>query len=236
MPREHRRCEAGASSRMPAQLDRAGFLQRAAAQRRKAAILRWLRKVHGWLGLWGAVFGFLFGASGIVLAHRAVLKLPVTKVEQSVVHYRLAPAPASVGELAARISREFGFEGREARLKVEPARAVSWNGGEMSQPERWEIAFDHPKRGVRVEYFVGNAYAKVDRVDATVVGTLARLHMATGVDAFWVLLIDSFAGSLMALALTGTLLWTQLRLPRLAAACGLLGAPVLAVVWLAVNP
>lgn len=221
---------------MSAQLDRAGFLERAAAQRRKTAILRWLRMVHGWLGLWGAVFGFVFGATGIVLAHRAVLKVPVTKVEQSVVQYRLATTPANAIDLAARISREFSFEGREPRVKVEPARPVAWNGASLSQPERWEIAFDHPKRGVRVEYFVGNAYARIDKVDATWIGTLTRLHMATGVDAFWVLLVDSFAGSLMALALTGTLLWTQLRLPRLAAACGLLGAPVLAVLWLAVNP
>ena len=221
---------------MSAQLDRAGFLERAAAQRRKAAILRWLRKVHGWLGLWGAVFGFLFGATGIVLAHRAVLKLPVTKVEQSVVQYRLATQPSTASELAQRLSREFGFEGREPRLKVEPARPVAWNSGSLAQPERWEIGFDHPKRGVRVEYFVGNAYARVEKVDATWIGTLTRLHMSTGVDAFWVLLVDSFAGSLMALALTGTLLWTQLRLPRLAAACGLLGAPVLAALWLAINP
>ncbi|HEY1227502.1 MAG TPA: PepSY-associated TM helix domain-containing protein [Ramlibacter sp.] len=221
---------------MSAQLDRAGFLERAAAQRRKNAILRWLRKVHGWLGLWGAVFGFLFGATGIVLAHRAVLKLPVTKVEQSVVQYRLATQPSTAKDLAERLSREFGFEGREPRLKVEPARPVAWSSGSLAQPERWELAFDHPKRGVRVEYFVGKAYARVERVDATWIGTLTRLHMATGVDAFWVLLIDTFAGSLMALSLTGTLLWTQLRLPRLAAACGLLGAPVLAALWLAVNP
>lgn len=221
---------------MSAQPDRGVFLQRAAAQRRKTAILRWLRNVHGWLGLWGAVFGFVFGATGIVLAHRAILKLPVTKVEQSIVQYRLATQPATANDLAGRISREFSFEGHEPRLKVEPARPVPWNGALLPQPERWEIAFDHPKRGVRVEYFVGNSYARVDKVDATWIGALTRLHMATGVDAFWVLLIDSFAGSLMALSLTGTLLWTQLRMPRLAAAGGLLGAPVLAALWLAVNP
>ena len=221
---------------MSVPVDRAALMERAAAQRRKTAILRWLRKVHGWLGLWGAVFGFLFGATGIVLAHRAVQKLPVTKVEQSVVQYRLATQPSTANELAQRLSREFGFEGREPRLKVEPARPVAWNSGSLAQPERWEIGFDHPKRGVRVEYFVGNAYARVEKIDATWIGTLTRLHMSTGVDAFWVLLVDSFAGSLMALALTGTLLWTQLRLPRLAAACGLLGAPVLAALWLAINP
>ena len=40
-------------------------------------VIRWVRKSHGWVGLWGAVLGLLFGFSGIWLNHRAVLKLPV---------------------------------------------------------------------------------------------------------------------------------------------------------------
>lgn len=208
----------------------------ATAQQRRVAALAWLRKVHGWLGLWGAVFGLLFGASGIVLAHRAVLKLPVTKTHQSVLQYRVATVPASAAELARQLSREFGFEGRQPRVKVEPPHPVAWNGADLIQPERWDIAFDHPRRGARVEYFVGNGFARVEQIDATAIGTLTRLHMATGVDAFWVLLIDSFAGSLIALALTGTLLWTRLRPPRIAAAAVLLGAPLLAAGWLALNP
>lgn len=206
------------------------------AQQRRIAALAWLRKVHGWLGLWGAVFGFLFGASGIVLAHRAVLKVPVTKVQQATLQYRLAALPASAEEFARQLSRDLGFDGRLPRVKVEPAHPVAWNGVDVMQPERWEIHFDHPRRGARIEYFVGNGFARIDRIDATAIGTLTRLHQATGVDAFWVLLIDSFAGSLMVLALTGTLLWTRLRPPRIAAAAVFLGAPLLAVGWLALNP
>lgn len=221
---------AGTAAPAPAALGAAAL-----ATRRRATILRWLRKVHGWLGLWGAVFGFLFGATGIVLAHRSVLHLPITKVEQSVVHYRLASAPLAPADLAQRIAAEFGFGGPAPRVKVEPPHLVAWNGVDVVQPERWEIRFDHPRRGARVEYFVGNGFARIEKLDATAIGTLTRLHMATGVDAFWVLLIDTFAGSLMLLALTGTLLWTQLRPPRAAAAAVLLGAPLLAACWLAVS-
>ena len=46
---------------------------------RRATIVRWLRKTHGWFGLWGAVMGLIFGVSGIWLNHRAVLKLPVAQ-------------------------------------------------------------------------------------------------------------------------------------------------------------
>jgi hypothetical protein len=204
----------------------------ALAQRRKAAALRWLRKVHGWLGLWAAVFGFLFGLTGIVLAHRAVLKLPVNKGEQAVVQYRLERAPASPAELAALVSQRFGFEGRPPRIVTEAARPVAWNSVGLVQPERWEIHLDHPARRAKVEYFVGNGFARIEKFDATWIGALTRLHMATGVDAFWVLLLDSIAASLMVLALTGTLIWTQMRPARLLTACALLGAPALGAAWL----
>ena len=36
----------------------------------RATFIKWLRKVHGWVGLWGAALGLLFGATGFVLNHR----------------------------------------------------------------------------------------------------------------------------------------------------------------------
>ena len=74
--------------------------------------------------------------------------------------------------------------------------------------------------------------AKVEKYDATVIGTMTRLHMSTGVDAFWVLLMDTIAASLMLLSLSGTILWTQMRPGRIAFASVLLGAPLLVAVWL----
>ncbi|MDB5932854.1 MAG: peptidase [Massilia sp.] len=46
---------------------------------RRATFLKWLRKMHGWIGLWGATLGLLFGSSGILLNHRAVLKIPAVQ-------------------------------------------------------------------------------------------------------------------------------------------------------------
>lgn len=207
----------------------------AKAQRRRAAFLRWLRKMHGWLGLWAAVIGFLLGVTGIVMAHRAVLKMPVNKGEQRVVQFPLDAQPKTPADLAAAISRAFGYEGRPPRVVVEPSRPVSWNSVGVVQPERWELVFQHPSRQAKVEYFVGNSLARIEKYDATWIGTLTRLHKADGVDAFWVLLIDSIAASLMVLALTGTLLWTQMRPARLLTATLLLGAPSLAALWAATS-
>jgi len=38
---------------------------------RRGTFIKWLRKVHGWVGLWGAALGLLFGATGFLLNHRA---------------------------------------------------------------------------------------------------------------------------------------------------------------------
>ena len=200
--------------------------------RRRVRFMTLLRTAHGWIGLWGAVLGFLMGATGIVLTHRAILKLPISKGEQSVIQFNLAQRPAAPAELAALISKEFNYAGRDARIKVEKARKAVWNGVEVEQPERWELNFAHPQRSARVEYLPGNNFAKVEKYDATVIGTMTRLHMSTGVDAFWVLLMDTIAASLMLLSLSGTILWTQMRPGRIAFASVLLGAPLLVALWL----
>ena len=202
---------------------------------RRAYFMSVLRTAHGWIGLWGAVMGFLFGATGLILTHRAILKFPISKGEQSVVQLKLAQQPAVASDLAALVSREFNYTGREPRIKIEKAKKVAWNGVDVEQPERWEVNFTHPQRNARVEYFKGNNFAKVEKYDATIIGTMTRLHMSTGVDALWVLLIDTIAVSLMVLSLTGTILWTQLRPGRIACALVLMGAPLLAVAWYGIS-
>jgi hypothetical protein len=200
---------------------------------RRARIMSTLRRLHGWIGLWGAVLGFLMGGTGLLMSHRAIMKLPVSKGEQSVVQFKLAALPADPQALAAQIAKEFGYEGREPRVKVEKAREATFNGVAVRQPERWELNFTHPQRQAKVEYIAGNSYAKIEKYDATAIGTMMRLHQSTGVSAFWVLLMDSIAVSLMVLSLTGTLLWTQLRGSRIAFASMLLGAPVIAILLFA---
>src|SRR5439155_25585060 len=58
---------------------------------RRAVFLGWLRKTHLYVGLWGAVLGLLFGATGILLNHRSIMKIPV---EKSVQNTAQLPLPA----------------------------------------------------------------------------------------------------------------------------------------------
>ncbi|WP_076592836.1 PepSY-associated TM helix domain-containing protein [Herminiimonas arsenitoxidans] len=192
---------------------------------KRAIFLTWLRKIHLYVGLWGAVFGLLFGATGLILNHRAILKIPVEKTVVTTVQLTLPHSFANPEAMSSWLQEELKFAPvAPPVLKMQPAKTVVWSGHDVQQPERWTIALNRPEGGLSAEYFVGNHYVKLDQIDATPIGTLTRLHMSIGVSAFWVLLSDTIAGSLILLSLTGLLLWTQLHTIRTIAVLTSVGA------------
>lgn len=199
---------------------------------RRAVFLTWLRNTHLYVGLWGAALGLLFGATGILLNHRSIMKIPVEKTVQKTAQLPLpAHTLASPEQMAGWLQKELKFTPEQVtQTKSQPAKKIVWADQEVMQPERWSISLQSPQRGVIAEYFVGNRFVKLDHVDATPIGTLTRLHMSVGVSAFWVLLSDTIAGSLILLSITGLLLWTQLHTVRTVAVMTSIGA-LLAGTW-----
>ncbi len=200
---------------------------------KRAIFLTWLRKIHLYVGLWGAVLGLLFGITGIIMNHRAVLKIPVQQTAQKTVQLSLPDGPGldSPERIADWLKQELHFESAQAVLiRRAPAHEVVWDGRPVAQPEKWMIGLNSPGRGVQAEYFVGNRNIRVELIDATPIGTLARLHKSVGVSAFWVLLADTIAGSLILLCLTGLLMWTQLHTVRSIAVLTSIGA-LTAATW-----
>jgi hypothetical protein len=199
---------------------------------RRAIFLTWLRRIHLYVGLWGAVLGLLFGATGILMNHRAIMKIPVEKAVQRTAQLPLPQrAFSSPDDMSAWLQQELQFMPAQRPLvKSEPAKRVVWADREVLQPERWTINLNNPRRGVQAEYFVGNRFVSLNHLDATPIGTLTRLHMSTGVSAFWVLLSDTIAGSLILLSVTGLLLWTQLHRVRTITVLTSIAA-LLASVW-----
>ncbi len=193
---------------------------------RRAVFLTWLRKTHLYVGLWGAAFGLLFGATGILLNHRAIMKIPVEKAAQKTVQMPLPDKTfASPEQLSEWLQRELQFKTAQAPVvKSQPPRKIVWADRDVMQPERWSVTLQSPQHSVNAEYFVGNRFVKLDHLDATPIGTLLRLHTSTGVNAFWILLTDTIAGSLILLSLTGLLLWTQLHTVRTVAVMTSIGA------------
>ncbi len=200
----------------------------------RGAFLKWLRRTHAWLGLWGATLGILFGVTGILLNHRSVMKINAAKTEQTKTELPLPePKPKNIETFAMWLQTELELEKKWSRIRSQSPREISWDGKSVTQPERWSVSFSNPQRSYSAQYWVGNAYVTLTRFDRNAFAFLNRLHMASGMGAAWILLADSIAGSFIVLSLTGILLWTRLHGPRLLAAGLGLGSLMLALwfIW-----
>jgi hypothetical protein len=165
--------------------------------------------MHGWIGLWGAVLGLLFGSTGILLNHRAVLRIPAAQTQESTVQIPLpSPAPANPQALAAWLKSSLKLEPDPARVKAEAARPVAWGDRSMIQPARWSASFTSPSGAVQAEYWVGNNYVTLKRSENNVFATMTNLHKGVGMGVGWILLVDTLAGSIILLSLSGVVLWT----------------------------
>jgi len=179
------------------------------APSRRALAVKWLRKMHGWIGLWGAVLGLLFGSTGILLNHRAILKIPAAQSQESTVQIPLpSPAPADPQALAAWLKSSLKLHPDPTRVKFEAARPVAWGDQALVQPARWSASFTSPTGAVQAEYWVGNSYVTLKRSENNVFATLTNLHKGVGMSMGWILLVDTLAGSIILLSLSGVVLWT----------------------------
>lgn len=196
-------------------------------------LLRWLRRTHAWLGMWGAVLGLLFGATGLLLNHRATLKIPLAQHSNTQWQLTLAQTPpADIDALVRQLQQALQIDRAPVLQRVEPAGPAPWPGAQ--QPERWLVNFATPGQTVSAEYWVGNRSVALRRMQPNLFARLNRLHMATGASAAWILLADTLAGGLLVLSLTGMLLWTRLHGPRLLA-LGLAGGSLALVLLLALT-
>ncbi|WP_322057404.1 PepSY-associated TM helix domain-containing protein [Paraburkholderia sp. J63] len=204
-----------------------------AKRSRRASFIKWLRKVHGWVGLWGAALGLLFGVTGFVLNHRAG-PLHISPGAPQVSTLQLAvpdPAPETPRELVKwlRSQPDLKLPARMGRVQKEPAHAVAWGDRKTVQPEHWQMMFSSPQENVTVEYWAGNDHLTLKRNDNALLATLTNLHKGVGMSIGWVLFIDSFAGALILLSITGVLLWTELNKRKTVGAVLLLGPIIVAV-------
>lgn len=115
---------------------------------RRGQYLKALRKAHGWLGLWGALLGLLFGASGILQNHRAVLKIdmpgPVVETLQLQAPADLPRTDAAVGRWlqqalkldkpVERIRKEAAQDVRWGDVSARRAIRCRWNSGRKAAP------------------------------------------------------------------------------------------------------
>ena len=199
--------------------------------RRRTTAVQWIRNTHGWIGLWGALLGLIFGVAGIWLNHRAVLKLPLAQQRINAQLSLPDPAPANAQEMAAWLQQALGQSRGPNQTRIEPARPVPWTekdkgrkvegeanaaaGGEngaarapaLMQPERWTFNFGGPDALVQAEYWRGNRSVGVTTSQNGFVATLTNLHKGVGMPVAWILLVDTLAGSMIFLTISGVALW-----------------------------
>lgn len=180
---------------------------------RRSTFLKWLRQVHGWIGLWGAVLGLMFGATGFLLNHRGgPLKISTGQPQVSQMQMWLPdPVPGSPRALAEWVNRELAFGGRVGRTQREPAREVAWGDRGVMQPEHWSATLAGPKTSIAIDYWAGSKTVSVKRTEGTLLAMLSNMHKGVGMSIAWTLVVDTIAGSLILLSLTGVLLWTELN-------------------------
>lgn len=184
---------------------------------RRLTFVRWVRKTHGWFGLWGALLGLMTGISGVWLNHRATMKLELPAQTQANGQLALPdPAPATADAMAAWLQDALKADRPANNTRVERARPVPWSargegqgGQRLMQPERWQFNFGGPNKVMQVEYWVGNKSVSVRTTTNGLIATLTNLHKGVGMPIPWILLIDTLAGSLIFLSLSGVILWWE---------------------------
>lgn len=198
---------------------------------RRGTFLKWLRRTHAWIGLWGAALGLLFGVTGILLNHRAILKIPAAQVQETTLQLPLPnPPPADANAMAEWLHVELKTDEPASRVRDEPAKPVAWGDKAMTQPARWSVTFGSPRMNMEAEYWVGNGFVSVKRRENNVFGLLNNLHKSAGVGVGWVLLADTLGGALILLSLTGVLLWASINRRRFIGTCIALASVVTTIV------
>lgn len=193
----------------------------------RAAFIRWLKKVHAWTGFWGAILFFTLGLSGVLLNHRSIMKIDTGKpVEVSAMDIAVDPAglpdEKALGKWA---TKEFGLKvkprppRREGppEARGEGGERKSFMGREREEAEKWALSFQQANGRVTVEYVPGSRSVSVRQEADNFMGFIKNLHKGTGMGVVWVLFLDTIAGALIAMSLTGFLLWTRMHGTRLLA-------------------
>lgn len=187
----------------------------------RVLILRWLKRTHAWTGFWGALLFLMLGVSGVLLNHRDIWKIDTGKPE--IVSALDISVPVGLIADADALGR---WAQKELDLTSKPRPSSGGGkssggktllGQERVEAEKWTVRFYHPNGRVSVEHIKGSNSVWVEQNSQNALGFIKNLHKSTGAGLLWVLLMDSIAGALIVMSLTGFILWTRLHGTRLVA-------------------
>ena len=165
---------------------------------------RLIRKLHLWIGAWGAIAAVVFGITGFLQNHRGVMQLPqgdsteVSRVE--------LPVPEEA-RASPQALRQWLHDTQHLDLE-------SQRGPQGRLPTRWTLSAGNARKTAQAEYIPGAETLTLRTTIQSPLAILTRLHKGVGGGIAWILLSDSFAVGLVALGLSGLVMWSRGRTPR----------------------
>jgi uncharacterized protein len=188
----------------------------------RTGIIRWLKRVHAWTGFWGALLFLMMGVSGVLLNHRNLWVIEAGEpVEVSAMNIAVAPnLILNEKALGAWAKREFELLTEPRALfkeKDDDSEIKSFLGKPRLEAPKWIQQFNHSNGHIIIEYSPGSSSVAVHKKAENIFGFIKNLHQGHGIGLAWVLFMDSIAGALITMSLTGFLLWTRLHGSRLIA-------------------
>lgn len=216
----------------PTRLNQSGLLF-VPREMQRARAVKWLKRVHAWTGFWGALLFLVLGSSGVLLNHRNLLKIETgAPVEASAVDIAVRPgAIANADALEAWAKRELRLpvEGKPPSGPPPVATPRAFGGVPVAEPEKWTRVFTLTGGKVTVEHVAGAAHVSAKRETVGALAFIKNVHKGTGLGVAWILFIDTIAGALITMSLTGFLLWSRLHGSRLIAGGIVLASLALAI-------
>ncbi len=186
----------------------------AAAPKRRLVSFALIRQLHLWIGAWGAIAAILFGFTGFLQNHRAVLKLPQgDSTELSKIELPVPEAARQTPEAMRawlRDAQHLAIDGQ----RVQPGRPVEFNGQKIRQPTHWTFMGGNARTSLQAEYVQGSESLILRTTEQSPLAVMSRLHKGVGGGVAWILLTDSFALAMIALGISGLILWSRRRSVR----------------------
>jgi len=192
----------------------------------RSEILIWLRRTHAWTGVYGALFFFCLGLSGFYLNHRtSIMHIDGgTSREVADVSVILNDIVLSTEkDLAEWMKKEFSIGAEPSAQRGSPGGAVNFGGKSAVQAKTISVTFRGPNSTITGTHEVGSNVVHLKKTNPSLLKAIIDLHKVAGVGALFILIMDTMAGAMVFMSVSGILLWTRLHGPRLAA-IGILSA------------
>ena len=188
-----------------------------ASPRRKGALHRWIRRIHLWIGAWGALAAVLYGTTGLIMSHRMGENAWPQGESAEIGRTTLAvPAEArtSAEALSLWLRDTQGLDAQTIRKPKPGGEGRKPREGERRGPSGWSLSGGTASASWSLDYAPGADTAELKRTHHSPLAAFTRLHKAVAGGDGWRLLGDSFAIGMILLGLSGLLLWARGRTPK----------------------